>query len=69
MSVDTADIKKIAHLASLAITDTEATALASDFHKILTLVEKMKESNTDDIAPLSHPFDATQSTRSDTVTE
>lgn len=70
MSSDSCDIKKIAHLASLAISDEQATALAKDFNKTLKFVEKMKESNTDQTEPLAHPMDNTvQPTRSDKVTE
>lgn len=69
MSFDITDVKKIAHLSSLAISDDEANTLTGDFQKILNLVEKMKESNTDNVAPLSHPFDTTQPTRADKVTE
>lgn len=69
MSFKISDIKKIAHLSSLAISDEQANELAGDFSKILTLVEKMKGHNTDDVEPLSHPFDITQPTRTDKVTE
>lgn len=69
MSFDISDIKKIAHLSSLAITDEEASALSKNFEKILAMVEKMKESNTDNIEPLSHPFDTAQPTRPDQVSE
>ena len=40
MSFEISDIKKIAHLSSLAISDEQANELAGDFSKILTLVEK-----------------------------
>ena len=69
MSVDMSNIKKMAHLSSLGITDDQAKDLANDFQRILNFVKKMQESNTDHTAPLSHPFDAVQPMRPDKITE
>ena len=69
MSFDITEIKKIAHLSSLAISDEQAKALAHDFDRILTLAKEMQQSNTDHVAPLAHPFDVTQPLRPDQVME
>lgn len=63
------DIKKIAQLSSLAISDDQAKQLTDNFEQILGLVEKMNQSDTQAVEPLAHPFNALQPKRPDTVTE
>lgn len=69
MNFNPADIKKIAHLACLAITDEQAQVITPKFNKILTLVDTMNESDTTNTESLSHPFDAIQPLRPDIATE
>jgi len=69
MALDSDKVKKIAHLARLAITEEEIPKYAQDLNKVLSLVEKMGEVETDDVAPLAHPVDIYQRLRADTVTE
>lgn len=69
MSLSPADIRKIGHLARLAITETEVQRLSQDLTRILDLVEQMAQANTADIPPLAHPYDQAQPMRADTVTE
>ena len=69
MSLGPNDIKKIAHLARLAILDEDITPLIKDLDNILALVGKMNEEDTSQTVPLSHPSDATQPMRPDVVSE
>lgn len=69
MSLNRADVEKIAHLARLAITEDEAEAYASDLSSILELVEQMNAVDTQDVSPMAHPLHMAQRLRVDEVTE
>ncbi len=69
MSVSSNDVKKVAHLARIAIDDADIEQLTKDFNNILKLADELNQVNTDGLAPLSHPLDMTQRLREDTVSE
>ncbi len=69
MSLDKNDVKKIAHLARLAIADDAIPGYASNLSDILQLVEQMNAVDTDNVQPMAHPQDACQRLREDEVTE
>ncbi len=69
MALDSDKVKKIAHLARLAVTEEEILNYAQDLNKVLSLVEKMSEIETENVAPLAHPVDIYQRLRPDVVTE
>lgn len=69
MSLQPEDVKKIAHLARLAIDEQDIPAMAKDLSNILNLVEKMNQVDTSQVKPLSHAYDAVQPLREDEVTE
>lgn len=69
MSLERADVKKIAHLARLAVSDAEADALVKDLSNILGLVAQMDAVDTDQVDPMAHPTDMVQRLRPDVVTE
>ena len=69
MSLQRADVQKIAHLARLAVSDAEADALVKDLSNILDLVAQMDAVDTDQVAPMAHPTDMAQRLRPDVVTE
>ena len=69
MSLDTTQVKKIAHLARLRITSDEANTYAESLSRILGLIEQMNAVDTKDIAPMAHPSDAALRLRPDEVTE
>lgn len=68
MSISLQDVAKIANLARLEITEEEAARYANSLTSIMELIEQMSEVDTTDVAPLSHPLDATQRLRDDEVT-
>ena len=69
MSLNSADIKRIAHLARIEVSDTEAEATLSKLRGILGLIEQMQAVDTTGIVPMSHSQDVTQRLRDDVVTE
>lgn len=69
MSLERADVQKIAHLARLAVSDAEADALVKDLSNILDLVAQMDAVDTDQVEPMAHPTDMVQRLRPDAVTE
>ncbi|MEN8258993.1 MAG: Asp-tRNA(Asn)/Glu-tRNA(Gln) amidotransferase subunit GatC [Pseudomonadota bacterium] len=69
MSLKAEDVRKIAHLARLAIDDKDIEAYARDLSGILDLVEQMNAVDTSDVPPLAHPLDMPQRLRPDVVSE
>jgi len=69
MSLDSNDVRKIAHLARLAIRDQDIPRYAVELSRILELVEQMNQVDTNQVPPLAHPRDAKQRLRPDVVTE
>ena len=69
MSLNSADIKRIAHLARIEVNDAEADATLTKLTGILGLIEQMQAVDTTGIQPMSHSQDVTQRLRDDTVTE
>ncbi|MGM0702633.1 Asp-tRNA(Asn)/Glu-tRNA(Gln) amidotransferase subunit GatC [Halomonas faecis] len=69
MALEQADVQRAAHLARLGLNDGDAARYVDDLNRILAMVDQLQRVDTDDIAPLSHPLDATQRLRADEVTE
>ena len=69
MSINKEEIKKIAHLARITVSQSELEQVEKKLVGILTLIEKMQEVNTDSIDPMSHALDINQPLREDKVTE
>jgi len=67
------DVKRIAHLSHLAISEDEAKATLEQLLKVFNLVEQMQSVDTDGIEPLAHPIEQimtmAQPLREDVVTE
>ena len=69
MSITYDEIKKIAHLARIKITEEEANATIKKLSGILNLIEEMQKVETKNISPMSHAQSVTQRLRDDIVTE
>ena len=69
MSINKEEIKKIAHLARINVSQEEVEQVQKKLVGILALIEKMQEVNTDSIEPMSHALDINQPLREDKVTE
>ncbi|GMQ97236.1 MAG: Asp-tRNA(Asn)/Glu-tRNA(Gln) amidotransferase subunit GatC [Gammaproteobacteria bacterium] len=69
MALKEDDVRKIAHLARLAIDDADIPQYVQELSRVLELVEQMSTVNTDNVQPLAHPLDESQRLRKDEVTE
>lgn len=69
MSLTPADIKKVAHLARLAIAETEIDKYTQELSKIIDFVNQMDSIDTSSVTAMAHPLDINQPLRSDNVTE
>ena len=68
MALDNSDIKRIAHLARIEISDAEADKTLTKLAGILMLIEQMQAVDTTGITPMSHSQDVVQRLRDDVVT-
>ena len=69
MSLTTADVRKVASLARLAMNETEIETARSQLSGIFDLIAEMQAVDTKGIEPMSHAHDVSQRLREDTVTE
>lgn len=69
MSVDRATVRRIAHLARLAVPESELDALATDLSRVLDLADALAASDTHGVEPMAHPHEQALGWREDTVTE
>lgn len=68
MSLSLQDVKRIAHLARIAITEDEAQNYLTQLNNIFALIEQMQSVNTDGIEPMSHAQAVGLRIREDEVT-
>ena len=68
MSINKEEIKKIAHLARINVSQTEVDQVEKKLVGILALIEKMQKVNTNSIEPMSHALDINHPLREDKVT-
>ena len=69
MALNITDIKRIAHLARIEVSDAEAENTLTKLSGILGLIEQMQAVDTADIVPMSHSQDVVQRLREDVVTK
>lgn len=69
MSLGPDEVKKIAYLARLEISEDDIPEYARNLSDILSFVEQLGEARTDDVEPMAHPVHAVQRLRPDEVTE
>jgi aspartyl-tRNA(Asn)/glutamyl-tRNA(Gln) amidotransferase subunit C len=69
MAFDKSEVEKIAHLARLHISDSEADEVTARIGDILGLIDQMQSVDTDGVEPLAHPLDVVQRLREDEITE
>ena len=69
MSIDQGEVRKIAHLARLAVSEDELGSLSGDLSRILDLVAQMNSIDTSGVTPMAHPLDMAQRLRADEVSE
>jgi aspartyl-tRNA(Asn)/glutamyl-tRNA(Gln) amidotransferase subunit C len=69
MSLSTDDIRKVASLARLAMSEAEIGAAQAQMNGIFGLIAEMQAVDTSGVDPMPHAQDITQRLREDKVTE
>jgi|SRR5579872_1511416 len=69
MSLTEADVKKIAHLARLNLSETDTALYTQQLSNILHFIEQMNQADTSHIDPIVHSLDLTQRLRPDEINE
>lgn len=69
MSLTPDEVRSIARLARLAISDRDIPRYADNLSRILDFVAQLDKAETTSVAPMAHPLDMRQRLRADVVTE
>jgi aspartyl-tRNA(Asn)/glutamyl-tRNA(Gln) amidotransferase subunit C len=69
MSIDTDTVRKVAHLARIAVTDDELEPLAAELNSILGWVEQLGEVDVTGVEPMTSVTPMTLKRRVDEVTD
>jgi aspartyl-tRNA(Asn)/glutamyl-tRNA(Gln) amidotransferase subunit C len=69
MSLTIDDVKKVARLARLEVSEQEAQTAHAQLTNIFGLIAEMQAVDTRGVEPMSHAQDVTQRLREDTITE
>lgn len=69
MSVDAATVRRIAHLARIAVADHEIEHLRGEINNMLAFVEQLNEVNVDGVEPTASVEDMKLKMREDVVTD
>ncbi|MEA2976283.1 MAG: aspartyl-tRNA(Asn)/glutamyl-tRNA(Gln) amidotransferase subunit [Alphaproteobacteria bacterium] len=69
MSVDAATVRRIAHLARIAVADDEVEHLRGELNAMLAFVEQLSEVNVDGVEPMTSVTPMEMKKRPDVVTD
>ncbi len=69
MSVDAATVRRIAHLARIAVEDAEVPHLQSELNAMLAFVEQLSEVNVEGVEPMTSVTPMEMKKRVDVVTD
>jgi aspartyl-tRNA(Asn)/glutamyl-tRNA(Gln) amidotransferase subunit C len=69
MSVDAATVRRIAHLARIAVTEAEVPHLQGELNAMLAFVEQLSEVNVDGVEPMTSVTPMEMKKRADVVTD
>ena len=69
MSLSLDDVKRVAMLARIEVTDAESAQILDQLSGVFGLIEKMQAVDTTGIEPMAHAQDVVARLRPDTVTE
>ena len=69
MSLSLDDVRRIAHLARIAVSDDEVAVVHAKLASIFDLVDDLLAIDTEQVEPMAHAQDVTSPLRDDTVTE
>ncbi len=69
MSVDAATVRRIAHLARIAVTEAEVPHLQGELNAMLAFVEQLSEVNVEGVEPMTSVTPMELKQRADKVTD
>jgi len=69
MSVDAATVRRIAHLARIAVAETEVPHLQGELNAMLAFVERLSEVNVDGVEPMTSVMPMEMKKRPDVVND
>ncbi len=69
MSVDLATVKRVAHLARIAVSEDDAQRMTGELNGILGFVEQLSEVNVDGVEPMTSVTPMEMKKRADVVTD
>jgi len=69
MSLSSEEVRRIAELARIGISDAEASAVQAQLNDIFELIGRMQKVDTEGVEPMSHGQDLKLRLREDLVTE
>ena len=69
MSVDTATVRRIAHLARIAVAEDEVEHLKNELNGILAFVEQLQEVDVEGVEPMTSVTPMAMKKREDMVTD
>ncbi|KAB2748289.1 Asp-tRNA(Asn)/Glu-tRNA(Gln) amidotransferase subunit GatC [Brucella anthropi] len=69
MSVDISTVKRVAHLARIAVNDDDAERMTGELNAILGFVEQLNEVNVDGVEPMTSVTPMDMRMRQDKVTD
>ncbi len=69
MSVDAVTVRRIAHLARIAVTDAEVPHLQGELNAMLAFVEQLREVNVDGVEPMTSVMPMEMKKRPDVVND
>ncbi len=69
MSVDAATVRRIAHLARIAVAETEVPHLQGELNAMLAFVEQLSEVNVEGVEPMTSVTPMAMKKRTDVVTD
>ena len=69
MSVDATTVRRIAHLARIAVTDAEVPHLQGELNAMLAFVEQLSEVNVEGVEPMTSVTPMAMKKREDVVTD
>ncbi len=69
MSVDSATVRRIAHLARISVSDEETEHLRGEINAVLAFVEQLSEVNVEGVEPMTSVMPMHMKMRHDTVAD
>ncbi|MFT3848724.1 MAG: Asp-tRNA(Asn)/Glu-tRNA(Gln) amidotransferase subunit GatC [Propionivibrio sp.] len=69
MSLTLEQVRRVAHLARIEVSDAEAQSTLGHLNGIFTLIEDMQAVDTKGVEPMAHAQDLSQRLRADRVSE